>query len=244
MQSYTYNGWRILSFIPKNRAEDFFRLIQDGEYEILKILKENKRSNVVQFSYKGEDLVLKIPLEKNRNRWIRFTTLYRQGESYKCIKSLAKLNQLDIPTAQPFMAAEKRSFGMVVDSWLIYKYVPGHHCLDKENHYPKVTAALKSLHTKKYLHGDPQIRNFILGDDDIIHMIDAKLKPAYFSFYSKKSEWAYLSKSAPGIEQYIEVKDKFWYKVAKKADRYFRSFVIKKRRLLNGMKKFLPFNSV
>ncbi|MGK7392148.1 MAG: lipopolysaccharide core heptose(II) kinase RfaY [Candidatus Cyclobacteriaceae bacterium M2_1C_046] len=241
MQIYKYNGWRILSFIPDQEAKKIFNLVQEDSYATVSILKQYDRSKVLRFSLEDNDYVLKIPLEKNNNPWIRFTTLYRKGESFKCLYSMHKLKELQLPTAQPIMTAEKRSFGMVVDSWLVYKYVPGEHCLNKKDHYPEVIDTLQSLHGKSFLHGDPQIRNFILGEDRLIHMIDAKLKRSYFSFFSKNYEWAYLAKSAPGIENYFSFKNNFWFKAAKKADWIFRKFVRKRRKIIKAIKT--PFQA-
>lgn len=237
MQVYKYNGWRILSFISENEGNIFFDHISKNKYKPLKILKDNHRSKVILFEFENIPYILKIPIAKNKNRWIRFTTLYRSGESLRGLKSLHTLQELGIPTADPIMVAEKMYFGMVVDSWMIYKYIEGDNCLNKTDLYDDVVTALESLHQKKYLHGDPQIRNFILSPDKKIHLIDVKVRrTGLFSFYSKNYEWAYLARSTDNIEAHFPNKNNLWYKIAKKSDKIFIDFVPKKRKFLNAIK--------
>ena len=236
MQVFHHKGWELLSFIEKSKGLELFQLIDEKRYRVNSILKSDQRSEVVTIKFYNETLVLKIPKQKNLNRWIRFTTLYRQGESFRCFCSLKNLMQLSLPTAKPILAAERRISGMVTNSWFIYRYIPGENCLDKKDFYPGVIQALKQLHEKNLLHGDPQIRNFILSEDLVVHMIDAKLKSPSFSFFSYKHEWAYLAKSAPGIEEFYCNINTPIYQLAKAVDRMFRRFVRMKRKVIYILK--------
>ncbi|MEX2335853.1 MAG: lipopolysaccharide core heptose(II) kinase RfaY [Fulvivirga sp.] len=227
---YKGEDWRVLG-LDKNSG--FFIIVNEEKYTIKKVLKEHHRSMVYHVSINGREYILKIPVEKNNGWWIRFTTLFRSGEAFKNIQGMMKYHELGLPTTKPVMAAEKREYGMVIDSWLLYEYLDGEPCLEKEEYYPMVVATLKQIHAKGYLHGDPQIRNFLYKDDGI-YVIDSNPKPAGLFNFAKAYEFAYLRKSAPGIENYFgKIKDWWLYRLAYYYDIYERRFVRTRRKLKN-----------
>lgn len=214
-----------------------FKEVQKKRYNKKKVLKNNQRSKVRIIKVEDKKYVLKVPKEKNNRTWIRITTWFRDGEAFKNIKGMLTYKELGIPSTEPVMAAEKRKKGMVVDSWLLYEYLKGKPCLGHEEYYPMVIEKLKEIHAKGYLHGDPQIRNFLYKkEDQKIYVIDSNPKPAGIFPFSKAYEFAYLRKSAPGIEEYFgEINDWWLYKLAYKYDIYERKWTRTRRKL----KKFI-----
>ncbi|MEL7002263.1 MAG: lipopolysaccharide core heptose(II) kinase RfaY [Bacteroidota bacterium] len=227
------NGWRLLSHKSKS---DIFEGIQNQSYQIVETLKEDYRSRVYRISLADHHYVLKIPNEKNTKPWIRFLTWFRSGEAFKNIRGMIKLKELEIDTTTPIIAAEKRSFGMVVDSWLVYEYLDGKSCLDKEEYYPSVVEKLKKMHAKGILHGDAQIRNFMWISGKI-YVIDSNPKSTGLFTFSKTYEFAYLRKSAPGIDKYFgSINDSFWYKWSVQYDIYDRKLARWRKRVKKAIK--------
>ncbi|MTI38752.1 lipopolysaccharide core heptose(II) kinase RfaY [Fulvivirga lutimaris] len=234
MRTISYQGWTLLvaDQIKDQTAKELFDHVQNEQYTLTKVLKDNHRSAVRRVLINSEDLVLKVPKEKNARIWIRFLTLFRLGEAFKNLKSMNLLSDIGIKTTTPIMAAEMRSLGMVVESWLLYSYLDGTSCLDQPQTYPKVIDTLKSIHKKGYTHGDPQIRNFIKKENKI-YVIDTNPKKAGLTGFDFGYEWAYLRKSAPGIEGlFSEILESGWYKFAYHYDLYARKFSRLKRRVL------------
>lgn len=228
--------WRVLCS-PEHIS--LFHLVSQNKYALRKLLKKHHRSLVYQIDIDNKSYVLKIPLEKNNRWWIRFTTLFRVGEAFKNLKGMLKYEELGLHTTKPVMAAEKRSFGMVTDSWLLYEYLDGEPCLDHEEYYPLVVDELKLIHEKGYLHGDSQIRNFLFKEGKI-YVIDSNPKPVGLTGFSRAYEFAYLRKSAPGIEKYFgKINDWWLYRLAYHYDLYERKFVRSRRKI----KKLLLFQN-
>lgn len=236
MQKNKSGTWRLLY----NKADlDFFESIQNKEFEIVDVLKDDYRSKVYRIRLSDRDLVLKIPNEKNTQPWIRFLTWFRIGEAFKNIKGMQKLRKLGISTTTPVMAAERRSFGMVVDSWLVYEYLDGHSCLDQKALYPKVVDQLKVLHQKGVLHSDAQIRNFMHLDEKI-YVIDSNPKSVSLFGFDKAYEFAYLRKSAPGIEKYYgDINESFLYRFAISYDIYDRKLARFRKKIKRFFKRLV-----
>lgn len=217
----------------------FFDIIDQKKYVVKNILKKHHRSLVYHIEINNKQYILKIPTEKNTRWWIRFTTLFRDGEAVKNIKGMIKYEELGLHSTRPVIAAEKRNWGMVTDSWLLYEYLDGEPCLDKKEYYPLVIEELKRIHRKGYLHGDSQIRNFLYKAGRI-YVIDSNPKPIGLTAFSRAYEFAYLRKSAPGIENYFgEINDWWLYKLAYHYDIYERKFVNLRRKI---KKVIIPFS--
>ncbi len=141
------------------------------------VLRNHHRSIVEKKQFDSIDHVVKQPNNKNRSLWIRFTTLYRDSEALRDLKSQLLLDQLDIPTVSPVAALEKRKFGMVIDSRIIYRFRTGDEIT--EQHYPQMIKIMGILHKNGYLHDDPHSNNFLQSADEVF-VIDCKPKKNYF----------------------------------------------------------------
>jgi len=234
MRKINYESWKLLlsDNLSDQNGKALFDAIQNNHFKIKDLLKENQRSKVQRITVFEKDLVYKIPTEKNNRKWIRFMTWFRKGEAFKNITGMDTLWSKDIKTTVPIMAAEKRLFGMVTESWLLYEYLDGQSCLDQFDYHPMVIETLKEIHKKGLLHGDSQIRNFVISHDEI-YVIDSNPKPTGIFGFDRAYEWAYLRKSNPGIEKFFgDINDWWLYKLAFWYDIYERKFTEKKRAFL------------
>lgn len=233
LQKSKYKNWNILLSREKGLLDYAQNIIHGKHLNIIKELKNNRRSKVFLVKFQGRKYILKSPREKNRSKWIRLTTLYRRGEAFKILRNLVALKELGIITNLPAMAVEKRVWGMVVDSWVLYHYIKGWPC--QKDLYQEVIKTLEKIHSKNILHGDPQINNFLYDGQKII-IIDANPKKSYFGWLTKAYEYLYLAHSAPGVSAHFGLLTKTMsYKIAKIYSELYwkwRSFK-KKRRKLN-----------
>ena len=218
----TYKGWRVIF-----NGDQWLYGLMDGiiagkDIPFEKEVKNSARSRVLLFDHAGKKIILKSPREKNRRKWIRFTTLYRKGEAFKAIDNMVKLERLGIESNRPLLAMEKRRFGMVVDSWMFYEYLPGEVC--REEHYPDVVKKLKEIHAKHILHGDAQIENFLTSGNHVL-TIDCNPKPALFGNISRCYEYFYLERSAPGIRAFFDLPERtLAYRIAQAYSRLYWSW--------------------
>jgi thiamine kinase-like enzyme len=229
-----YKEWNVLYTGEKYVFDYIDNIINLENLNILKEIKNNKRSLVLIVSLMGKKFILKSPLEKNRRKWIRFTTLFRNGEAFKTILNMERLNNMGIKTNNPTMAIEKRVFGMVCDSWMLFEYEEGEPCA--EEHYALAVQKLKEIHAKDILHGDPQIRNFLYNGKEII-TIDCNPKRIWLGNISKAYEYIYLEKSAEGIDKHFTFsRDTLSYRIAKKYSILYWSW----RRIKKKIRREIP----
>jgi heptose II phosphotransferase len=209
----TYKGWNVLCCGNNIDRHLIDCVIHQSGLDIIECLKSNQRSLVQLISYNDNRWVLKTPREKNRRKWIRFTTWLRKGEAFRTLLNLERLKRIGIQSNRPVLAVEKRRFGMVVDSRMVYTFCEGTPC--NEAHYELVVKALSKMHAQNTLHGDPQIRNFIFNGEEIL-TIDSNPKRTWLGKISTCYELLYLEKSAPGISKYFEIRTRsFPFQIAK-----------------------------
>src|SRR5690606_23141190 len=142
-------------------------------------------------------VVVKSPRLKNRSRWIRWTTLFRRGESFDTIAELWRARRAGAPVADPVFAMEKRAGGRVVDSWMSYFYIDGRRCRPSE--YPALVRALESLHRAGWVHGDPHFDNF-LWDGTQVRILDCRPRRPFFGAVSRAYDFVLLRNSRPELE--------------------------------------------
>ena len=226
----TYKGWRVIFSGDQWLYGLMDDIIAGKDVPIEKEVKNSARSRVLLLDHAGKKMILKSPREKNKRKWIRFTTLYRRGEAFKAIDNMVKLERLGIQSNRPLLAMEKRRFGMVVDSWMLYEYLPGEVC--RESNYPDVVKKLKEIHAKHILHGDAQIENFLISGNHVL-TIDCNPKKALFGNISRFYEYFYLERSAPGIRAFFDLPERtLAYRIAQAYSRFYWSWrdLKKKRR--------------
>jgi|GEM_PF-164723 len=226
-----YLNHTIHYFVPWESAKTLIDTASDENYQLVKVFNDSIRSKVCLIRIDGQLLILKRPVEKNSRRWIRFTTLMRKSEALQSCISMLKIQEIGIETNKPLVVIEKHRMGMVVDSWYLYSYVDGDVCNKKD--YPAVVHTLNKIHQSGYLHGDPQILNFLKGKTGI-QVIDVKISKRW-NFVQSQLELVYLKNSAIEIGQYISTSI-FSYKIAEfitnNIQGGFRTFKYKLRQII------------
>lgn len=111
--------------------------------------KDNYRSCVLNGNlfpsevYAGS-VVAKQPKNKNGAYWSRLLSLIRNGEARQTFLALLRFEQLDITAGEPLLLLEKRRFGMIVDSWVVYQYLGGEPSGVEQ--LPQVIEILRTIH--------------------------------------------------------------------------------------------------
>ena len=93
----------------------------------------------------------------------------------KPCRTLLRFKQQGIDSLTPIATIEKRYFGLLVDSWLIYQFRNGKIATSKD--LPEVIDQLHKLHSLGYRHDDPNFENFIWSAEGKMFLIDCKGRP-------------------------------------------------------------------
>jgi heptose II phosphotransferase len=179
MKYFNYKEYRVLSNIDEDKAIFLLNSIFSKSYQTISEYNDNKNSFVSQIKIKDFDkIIFKIPRNRNSRWGERFLTFFRGSDSFRIIESLKKINDIGLNAPDPIFAAQKRRFGMVVDSFYAYNFIEGREAAD--DNLPEVLKSLQILHSKGYTRSDPKLTNFLIKDDQV-YFIDFRLKrPAVF----------------------------------------------------------------
>lgn len=175
IKTRSLDGWII--YQPVSGSIQPEKILELSKQDPDDVLRDHHRSQVNRINYQGNSYVVKTPNNKNNSIWIRFTTLYRNSEVVKDLKSQLLLNSLKINTVNPVAALESRKCGMVVDSRIVYQFKDGDEISVK--HYPDMMFIMNSLHANGYLHDDPHTNNFLQKNDEVF-VIDCKPRTNVF----------------------------------------------------------------
>lgn len=190
--------------------------IKREEFKVIKDLKNDERSKVTLIDIDGDRYVYKIPKEKNRRIWQRITSLVRGSESKREYENYLKIKESGFKGPIPIMYWERKVFGICVDSFLVSSYLSGKSATHKD--LKIVEKELRKIHAKGYLHGDSQLSNFIVENNEI-YLIDAKLMKNSYGKAGEAYEFIYLEESC---HKDIDIYDKntLSYRLAKSLNSY------------------------
>ena len=202
--------------------------ILGGSLDIIKVLKDDNRSRVLLVNYQGEKLVVKEPREKNRRRWQRFLSIFRGSSSYLELKNCNKIIESGFLGARGILAVEKTNKFWVEDSYFVSSYIEGSE--GDIDHLEEIARELEKIHSKGYLHGDSQLVNFMVGEDERVYLIDCKLSKNIYGLFGSRYEFIYLEESCPG-EIDLFPKDDIYYRGAKLLNTYLHWYGRTKKRI-------------
>ncbi len=179
MKYFNHREYRVLSNIDEDTAILLVNSILSKSYQTISEYNNDKNSFVSQIKIKDFDNILfKIPRNRNSRPGERFLTFFRESDSFRIIESLKKISDMGLNAPVPILAAQKRRFGMVVESFYAYKFVEGSEATD--DNLPEVLKSLQTLHITGYTRSDPKLTNFLMKDGQV-YFIDFRLKrPAVF----------------------------------------------------------------
>ena len=156
------------------------------------IWRDDEHSFVGLLVIDGIEIVAKSPRHKDRRAWIRWTTLYRAGLAVRVAGFMDAASRAGLAVAEPIVALERRRRGMIIESWLCYRRLPGEPCTARE--LPLVIATLRRLHAFGWIHGDAHIANF-LTDGRGAAMLDAEARRNRFGRIDEAYEYIRLRNS-------------------------------------------------
>jgi len=190
--------------------------IKRKEFKVIKNLKNDDRSKVILIDIGKNKYVYKIPKEKNKRIWQRITSLIRGSESKREYKNYLRIKENGFKGPVPIMCWERKIFGICVDSFLVSSYLSGKSATRKD--LKIVEKELRKIHARGYLHGDSQLSNFIVENNEI-YLIDAKLMKNKYGKAGEAYEFIYLEESC---HKEIDIYDKntLSYKLAKSLNSY------------------------
>ncbi|MBM3285894.1 MAG: hypothetical protein FJY88_00870 [Candidatus Eisenbacteria bacterium] len=196
-------------------------------------LRDDYRSYVGVFEVEGRRVVAKSPRMKNRASWNRLTTLLRTGESTATVTACLAVRSDGIPVPEYICSLERRSLGMIVDSWMFYLFVPGVPC--GSDQYGLVVESLASLHRAGWVHGDPHIANFLRVGDGV-QILDCRPRPARFGSLSECYDFVRLVNSEPDLAPHLGSRARTLpYRVARAYDRAIHGWRDVKREVRSGI---------
>ena len=193
------NEWRL---IQASSFKDQNNLTQniEGLVQLLSMLpitlKDDKRSLVKQGELFDKTIIAKQPRDKNRRLWIRILSFFRDSEVLSTQKTLSRFSELGIESVTPLCVLEKRKFGCLIDSWIIYEFREGKE--SSLTQLPEIIELLQQLHSNGFRHDDPNFGNFLIEPSGKMFLIDCKGKQR-LGFFSDYYDFMLLSQRNSGI---------------------------------------------
>ncbi|MEP3164013.1 MAG: hypothetical protein ABJO43_02925, partial [Marinobacter sp.] len=114
---------------------------------------------------------------RNKRNWERFLTRFRGSDAFRTFIQLNGMASMGFCAPQPVLAAELRSKGVVVDSFVCYRFVEGRPA--ELGDADKILNVLRALHERGYIRSDAQLANFLMRGDSVV-FIDFRLKKPLF----------------------------------------------------------------
>lgn len=184
--------------------------ILDGEIEREQVFRDNWRTLSARVRFLDESLLLKVPRARNSRRWERFLTRFRESDALRTFRHIEQLSAMGFSAPEPVLACECRREGVVVDSFVCYRFVEGRPAGPQDAE--KVLASLLALHKRGFLRSDAQLANFLVVDGAIT-FIDFRLKkPRFLPRLQKAREIDRFLRSCPEARNFLssEEASSFW----------------------------------
>ncbi len=170
-------NYRLVTTWSQDDANKLAAAVLENQLDIDPVFRDNRATFCAAFHYANLRMVLKVPKARNARYGERILTLFRPSESFRIFNSHMQLQQHDFTVPTPVLAAEKRKWGVVTDSFVIYEYLDGD--IADETNAQEVLHVLLQLHEMGYTRNDPKLPNFIIGETGV-GLIDFKLKRPRF----------------------------------------------------------------
>lgn len=171
--SFKHLQCRVVSHLDPATGRKLIDKVLSDEVPREKVFRDNWRTLSAKVHFQDEPLLLKVPRARNGRKWERFLTLFRESDALRTFRHIELMRSMGFAAPDPVLAFERRQRGIVVDSFVCYRFVEGRPAgLEDAD---KVLAALRALHQRGYLRGDAQLANFLIVGDVVV-FIDFRLK--------------------------------------------------------------------
>jgi len=185
---FQLDGWEVtLHQAAENGSVDWARdlarrLIEPHEPE--NILKYDHRSQVELMSVDGTPYIVKKFTLQRTWFWFQLTsTAFPTLGEVACLNAI-ELAKVGLPTPSPSLLMQRIEQGMVVESWLVYRYLEGISASPEDS--VQIVDYVRKMHAKGWIHRDPHPANFLITDQGVatIDPIRArKTKSRYLQAY-------------------------------------------------------------
>jgi heptose II phosphotransferase len=213
-QPLHHEGWHVHSKLSESQTRELVSAILNGTIEREKVFRDNRRTLSARVRFGDAKFLLKVSRARNARGWERLLTWFRGSDARRSFQQLGIIKQLGFMAPEPVLVGEQIRWGVVVDSFLEYRYVDGQPAEGDDAR--RVLETLLSLHKKGYLRNDPQLANFLISQDHVT-FIDFRLKKVMFLRRLWKSrELVQFEKSCPAAEVMIpaRIRSSIWYRIA------------------------------
>ena len=211
--------------------ERLARALEDGDYREVEVFKDDRQTFSALICLDGDAYVLKIPRDRNNRRWQRLLSVFRASDAVRHYHSMARLQELGLSGPEPVIAVEKRRWGMVIDSRLLYRFREGRKATREDG--PLILPHLLALHDAGFLRNDPHAKNYLIDDGEVV-FIDFRLtKPLLLRRFRLRRELALFLKTSPSAWHHLprDVADSWSLRLAVAFDEAARVIRHARRRL-------------
>lgn len=177
---YFIKNYHVVSFLDQDLSSSLIDQYNNDELTIIDVYKNKKKCFVARFKTNLMDgeYVIKVPRSRNRGIWERFLTLFRKGESVRQFYNMQSLLNLGFKGPSPVLAAEISRYGVVVEGFIIYRFIDGRRATSNDAHL--ISPELFKLYNLGYTRKDPHPNNFLIAPEGV-YFIDFKInKPFLF----------------------------------------------------------------
>lgn len=190
-----YRDYRAITCTGASMSRHILDAVIDGDVELGTVFRDNRRTLSAQVTCAGQSLLLKVPRARNGRKWERFLTRFRESDAFRTVRHLELMRSMGFAAPEPVLAGERRAGGVVVDSFVCYRFVEGRRAVPDDA--GAILAALEDLHQHGYLRNDAQLANFLIVDNNVT-FIDFRLKrPRWFRRLQKAREIDRFMRSCP-----------------------------------------------
>ncbi|MFO7799075.1 MAG: hypothetical protein R6V22_04850 [Rhodohalobacter sp.] len=232
------SGYKIVSHLSNATSCSLLKQVASDTLLPLEVFKDDSKCYVAKYTSEvvPDIFIIKKPRARCKRYWERFLTLFRPGESFRQFSNLKKLQALGFKGPAPLLAAEKRRWGMVVDSLLISTYINGR--LATSTDVDVVAPELINLLNLGFTRKDPHPQNFIIAPDGV-YFIDFHIKkPFFFNKLRCCMEYCKFLETVPSGLRYIDclTRSNTLYSLANFLQRYLSSYRRLRRRISKRLK--------
>ena len=128
------------------------------------VLKQDHRARVGVIELNGVRYVVKRFTIQSNWFWFQLASLFFPDVGEIAYRNGIELAKAGVPTPRPALLMQRIRRGMVVESWLVYRFLEGE--LLTAGDAGEIVAFIKRMHNAGWVHRDPHPSNFIRQSTD------------------------------------------------------------------------------
>jgi heptose II phosphotransferase len=160
------------------------------------VIHESARGRVATVDHPAGRLVIKHSFLERTSRWRRILSLFRPAEGVRAFRATRALRLAGVRVPEAVFGLERRRWGLAVDSWHVYRFVDGRAARVEDAE--ELVRALRALHVRGWVHGDPHLGNFLIRGHDVL-LLDCSRVRRSWSPYARAFDFVLLEKCCRGL---------------------------------------------